>query len=57
MMRAKNGLRDGEQVRVVSRYGSAVLPVRVDEAMLRGQLFATFHTPDVRNQCADRPAP
>jgi formate dehydrogenase major subunit len=42
---SENGFRDGEQVRVVSRYGSAVLPVHVDEAMVRGQLFATFHTP------------
>ena len=45
---SENGFRDGDQVRVVSRYGSAVLPVRVNEAMMRGQLFATFHTPHLR---------
>jgi formate dehydrogenase major subunit len=44
----ENGFHDGEQVRVVSRYGSAVLPVRVNAAMAGGQLFATFHTPDFR---------
>jgi formate dehydrogenase major subunit len=44
----ENRLREGEQVRVVSRYGSAVLPVRVNAAMAAGQLFATFHTPDLR---------
>jgi formate dehydrogenase major subunit len=44
----ENGFHDGEQVRVVSRYGSAVLPVRVNAAMAGGQLFATFHTPDLR---------
>jgi formate dehydrogenase major subunit len=44
---SENGFSDGEQVRVVSHSGSAVLPVRVNEAILRGQLFATFHTPDL----------
>jgi formate dehydrogenase major subunit len=37
-------VRDGERVRVVSRYGAAVLPVRVSAEMARGQLFATFQT-------------
>jgi formate dehydrogenase major subunit len=32
---------------VVSRYGSAVLPVHVNAAMARGQLFATFQTPQL----------
>jgi formate dehydrogenase major subunit len=35
---------DGERVRVVSRYGEAVLPVRISETVARGRLFATFHT-------------
>jgi formate dehydrogenase major subunit len=38
------GVRDGEWVRVVSRYGSALLPVRVSAQVARGQLFATFQT-------------
>jgi formate dehydrogenase major subunit len=42
-----SGCGNGDQVRVVSRYGSAVLPVRVNAAIARGQLFATFHTPQL----------
>jgi formate dehydrogenase major subunit len=38
------GVTDGERVRVVSRYGSVVLPVRVSAQVAPGQLFATFHT-------------
>jgi formate dehydrogenase major subunit len=38
------GLTDGERVRVVSRYGSAVLPVCVSAQVAPGQLFATFQT-------------
>ncbi len=40
-------LQDGDRARVVSRYGSAVLPVRVTTTVARGQLFATFHSKDV----------
>jgi len=40
-------VRDGDLVRLTSRYGSAVLPARLDVAMQPGQLFATFHRPDV----------
>ena len=38
------GLRDAERVRVVSRYGAAVLPARFSAAVSDGQLFATFQT-------------
>jgi formate dehydrogenase major subunit len=37
-------LRDGDQIRLVSRYGATTLPVRVTAAMRAGELFATFHT-------------
>ena len=37
-------VRDGERVRVVSRYGVGVLPVRVSGEVAHGQLFATFQT-------------
>jgi formate dehydrogenase major subunit len=40
-------VRDGERVRVLSRYGTAVLPARINTAVAAGQLFATFHTPQV----------
>jgi predicted molibdopterin-dependent oxidoreductase YjgC len=38
------GIGDGELVRLVSRYGAAVLPIHYSPAMVPGQLFATFHT-------------
>jgi formate dehydrogenase major subunit len=41
------GLRDGERVRVRSHHGDAALPIRIDLAIKPGELFATFHTPDV----------
>ena len=40
------GVHDGERVRVVSRYGAAVLPARFSAIVAVGQLFATFHTTD-----------
>ena len=40
------GLRDGEQVRVVSRRGTVVAPVRVDPLLKAGLAFMTFHFPD-----------
>jgi formate dehydrogenase major subunit len=36
-----------ERVRVRSHYGDAILPVKIDSAVKPGNLFATFHTPDV----------
>jgi formate dehydrogenase major subunit len=39
------GVRDGETVRVTSRYGHAMLPVCIAPTMKPGELFATFHTP------------
>jgi formate dehydrogenase major subunit len=41
---ASHELSDGEVVRVVSRYGSAVLPVHYNRGLRKGELFATFHT-------------
>jgi formate dehydrogenase major subunit len=40
------GVHDGDTMRVISRYGSATLPIRVTPAMRPGELFATFHTAD-----------
>jgi formate dehydrogenase major subunit len=36
-------LKTGDRVRVVSRHGEGKLPVRVNDALPAGQLFATFH--------------
>jgi formate dehydrogenase major subunit len=44
---ADMSFRDGERVRVVSRYGEAVLPLQINGRMKPGELFATFHTPEV----------
>jgi formate dehydrogenase major subunit len=44
---ARLGLRDGEPVRVRSRHGEAVLPLRMDERVNPGELFATFHAAEV----------
>jgi predicted molibdopterin-dependent oxidoreductase YjgC len=38
------GLHDGEEVRVRSRTGAAVLPVQIREKQKPGVLYATFHT-------------
>ncbi|HKZ03523.1 MAG TPA: molybdopterin-dependent oxidoreductase, partial [Pyrinomonadaceae bacterium] len=38
---------EGEQVRVQSRYGEALLPIRITSELRPGELFATFHTAEV----------
>jgi formate dehydrogenase major subunit len=40
-------LRDGERVRVRSRYGEVLAPIRIKQSVKPGELFATFHTSDV----------
>ena len=41
------GISDGEQVRICSRYGEAVLPVRISDRIKAGELFCTFHLPEL----------
>ena len=41
------GVSTGEIVRIVSRYGSAEIPVRITDAVRPQELFATFHDPKV----------
>jgi formate dehydrogenase major subunit len=43
----RQDIHDDDIVRVVSRNGCAVLPVRRNTAIQSGHLFATFQTPDV----------
>lgn len=38
------GLQDGDMVQVRSRYGEAMLPVKINPAVKAGELFTTFHT-------------
>lgn len=41
---ARLELRDSDCVRVRSRYGEAVLPIKINSAVKAGELFTTFHT-------------
>lgn len=43
----KLDLREGQQVRISSRYGSIVLPLRIVDNVKTGELFTTFHCPDL----------
>ncbi len=43
---ARYGLSDGERVRVVSRRGEVVVPVRLEESMRAGLAFMTLHFQD-----------
>jgi formate dehydrogenase major subunit len=38
------GAADGDRMRVESRHGETVLPIRISSAVRSGELFATFHT-------------
>jgi formate dehydrogenase major subunit len=40
-------LTTGESVRLVSCYGEAVLPLEVSGAVSKGELFTTFHNPEI----------
>lgn len=44
---ARLQLAEGTPVRLRSRYGAAVLPVRIRDAVKPGELFTTFHTAEV----------
>ncbi|HEU4845049.1 MAG TPA: formate dehydrogenase subunit alpha [Burkholderiaceae bacterium] len=44
---ARLGLADGARVRVRSRYGEVELPLRLSPRMKPGELFTTFHRPDL----------
>jgi formate dehydrogenase major subunit len=41
------GLREGQMVRITSRYGSAALPLSITTTLNPGQLFATFQSPGI----------
>ena len=40
-------LHEGERVQIRSRYGAAILPIRITSTVKPGELFATFHTAEV----------
>ncbi|MBX7134114.1 MAG: molybdopterin-dependent oxidoreductase [Fimbriimonadaceae bacterium] len=41
------GIAAGERARVISHYGEATLPVRLDSGLRRGEVFATFHSREI----------
>ena len=41
------GLSNGQRVQIRSRYGEAILPIKIEDLVRPGELFATFHTPGV----------
>lgn len=49
------GLRNGEYVKIRSRYGEALLPARISAGVKPGELFATFHTATVFMNCVTGP--
>lgn len=38
---------EGEHVRLTSRYGEAIIPVAIKANVNKGELFATFHEPEI----------
>ena len=40
------GVAEGEKVRITSRRGSVIAPVRVDPGLRTGLVFMTLHFPD-----------
>ena len=41
------GLQEGETVLLSSRYGSVVLPLRLSDTVKPGELFTSFHRPEL----------
>ena len=41
------GLENGETVRIKSKFGEAFLPVNITDNVRHGELFATFHDPEI----------
>jgi formate dehydrogenase major subunit len=41
------GFTNGDSVRVISHYGEAILPLQLSTTVNKGELFATFHTPEI----------
>jgi len=44
---ARLKVKSSARVRVRSRYGEAILPIKINTALRPGELFATFHTAEV----------
>jgi len=41
------GVTSGSNAKLISRYGEAVLPVRITDTLTPGVLFTTFHSPEI----------
>jgi len=44
---ARLGLSNGQRIRIRSRYGEAILAIKIGDSVRPGELFATFHTSEV----------
>ncbi|MGH9874500.1 MAG: formate dehydrogenase subunit alpha [Pyrinomonadaceae bacterium] len=44
---ARLQLQNGERIRVRSRYGETIMPIRITPSLRSGECFATFHTSEV----------
>jgi formate dehydrogenase major subunit len=44
---ARIGLTEPRQLRIVSRHGEATLPLRITDSVRAGELFTTFHDPQL----------
>ena len=44
---ARLKMRNGQRVRVRSLHGEVIMPLRIDSRVKPGELFATFHAPEV----------
>ena len=49
------GLAEGESIRLLSRYGQAVLPIHISDEVNPGELFSTFHTAEAFLNCVTSP--
>jgi formate dehydrogenase major subunit len=52
---ARLGLRDGQPVRVRSRWGQAIAPAKSSRRMPPGTSFLTFHYPETQTNCVIGP--
>lgn len=44
---ARLRLQNGEQVRIRSRHGDTIMPIRITPSVRPGEIFATFHTAEI----------
>ncbi|MNL71021.1 putative formate dehydrogenase [compost metagenome] len=43
----KTKLKEGEQAKILSKYGTTILPIKIDDRVREGECFATFNNSKV----------